>query len=149
MPAPTSFTPAIDQKAMDGGTFTTSGAAQVDAAAKVFVHGALNIADQDQPFGWFAIHIPVLAIAVDGNDEKYEFEYQVSNDPTFATGVIVTAVLKLGALEVTGNTADSAAGQYRLYATNEFGGTVYSHGRLFRRHTGATTSIEVGDCWLH
>ena len=144
-----SFTPAIDQKVGDAGTFTTSAAAQVSAVNKVIVHGATGILAADQPLAEFTVHIETTTVKISANDELYEWIWQVSNSPTFASGIFEVARLVLGALEVLSGDADSPnAGHYRIHCTNEFGGTIYSHGRLYHQIGGTSPSIVVLDEWL-
>ena len=143
MPVMRSFTPAVDQIALAAGTYTGD-----QTGSKVFVHGAVGILAADQPLTCFRIHIPVTAIAIDGNDELYRFVYKVSNSPTLASGIYRVAELAIGAKEVLDGDTDLTTGEYILHACNEINGVIYSHGRLDLITAGATKSITVGDVFL-
>ena len=117
----------------DAGAVTASAAAQVSAAAKVLDLGAGRVAG--------VVMLDISAMDVTSGDEKYELEAQYSNDATFATGVVVGQVAKLGDSTTTGSSADSTTGRYELPVVNEINGTRYRYMRLFQRIAGTTPSI--------
>lgn len=85
--------------------------------------------------------IGLESIAIDGNDELYDFVIEVSNDDF--TTVEVAARTDFGATEVRqSGAADSVAGDTaELMWSTEINGNKYQDWRLRCIHTGATTSI--------
>jgi hypothetical protein len=117
----------------DAGAVTASAAAQVAAAAKVLDLGTGRVDG--------VIFDDVSAIDTTSADEKYELEAQFSNDITFATGVVIGPVQKLGALASTGASANNGTGRYETPFTNEINGVRYRYMRRFHRIGGTTPSI--------
>lgn len=117
----------------DAGAVTSSAAAQVGGADKILDVGT-GYMEGD-------IIVDVTAIDVVSADEKYEIELQLSNSATFASGIVIPTVLKLGDSSVNNASADSVVGRYKMDFTNEYGGTLYRYARLYHRIAGTTPSI--------
>ena len=115
----------------DAGLVASSAAATVDSAAKILDLGASSYLQG-------VVVVDASAIEVDTANEKYEIEWQLSPDAAFGTAgnIVCAAVLKLGDSSVNGSGADSAAGRYYLFVSNEFAGTVYRYARLYTRIAG-------------
>lgn len=114
----------------DAGLVASSAAAQVDSVDKIVdLGGGLVVG---------ALVVDATAIEVDSSNEEYEIEWQLSSDSDFGTAgnIRCASVLKLGDSSVNGSGADSAAGRYVLYVSNEFAGTVYRYARVYTRIAG-------------
>jgi hypothetical protein len=81
------------------------------------------------------------AIAVDGGDEAYLIELELSSSASFASDIIVGAKLHLGCDSVIGESADTAVGVYQVPFHNDRLGTPYRYARLAVTNAGATSSI--------
>lgn len=112
----------------DAGLVAASAAAQVDASDK--------IVDLGQSFWEGKVVIDVTAIEVATGDEVYSIEWQLSSSATFASGVVVSSVLRLGDTTTAFGSADSTTGRYVQCVHNEFNGTLYRYARLFTRVAG-------------
>jgi hypothetical protein len=79
-----------------------------------------------------SVIIDVTAVEIDTGDEKYDIVAQISNSPTFASGIKNAAGLNLAATAVADGGADDAeVGHYELGFTNEQNGVAYRYMRLF------------------
>lgn len=125
------FDKATEMK--DAGAVTASAGAQVGGSAKILDLGAGLMEG--------TAVLDVTALDVASADEKYEIEWQLSNDAAFATGIVVAAVVKLGATAATGGSAATVIGRVAQLVANEFQGTIYRYARLFHRIGGTTPSI--------
>ena len=85
--------------------------------------------------------IDVSALAIDGNDERYDISFQGSTKADFADTFDTLAILPLGALETLDGDVDSTTGRYILRVTNERNGTKYRYVRLYVQVTGTSVSI--------
>lgn len=121
------FDAAMELK--DAGLVAASAAAQVDGADKILDFGGAIMTEGD-------LVVDVTAIEVDTGNEKYEIEWQLSSSATFASAIVVAAVLKVGDSSVTGSSADNAIGRYVQGVSNEFAGTQYRYARLYTRIAG-------------
>ena len=139
MPADTRYTSAKSRRTFtfdanlefkDAGLVAADGAAEVDAAAKIVDLGT----------GFFKgnMVIDVSAIEIASNDERYDICVQVSSSSSFASSVINTAVLPLGALEtLIGTDTDSTTGRYVLPFHNEgVDGTTYRYALVYTNVSG-------------
>lgn len=85
--------------------------------------------------------VGVESIAIDGNDELYEFILKGSNDD-FSTEEIL-GLLTLGATEVRPTGAiDSTTGVYEIHFSNEVNDVIYQKVRL--ELDGSGTSFSIG-----
>lgn len=94
----------------------------------------------------YLTRITLEALAIDGNDEKYSFVVEGTND-AFST-IQVLGYADFGATEVRQSGApDSVAGDFAeiMWATEQ-NGTKYQTWRIRCIHAGATSSITYG-CW--
>lgn len=113
---------------------TADGASQVDGSAFSLDVGPARFEG--------VMLIDVSAIAIDGNDEKYQLTLQGSNTSDFSGAKENLAMLELGATEVrAGGAQDSTIGRYELPFCNEQDDVVYQYLRLYNEVTGATVSI--------
>ena len=81
--------------------------------------------------------VDISAVEVASGDEKFEIEVQVSNSPTFASGIFLAGTLKFGAAAGSGETvATVAPRRAELGVTNERNGTTYRYLRLNTRVGG-------------
>lgn len=112
----------------DAGLVAASAAAQVDAADKIL--------DLGESYFEANLVVDITAIEVDTANEKYEIEFQLSDSATFASGVVVATVLKLGDSSTTGGSADNGTGRIIQPVRNEFADTIYRYARLYTRIAG-------------
>jgi len=124
------FDSALELK--DAGAIATSAAAEVDAAAKIL--------DLGQSFWEGKVVADVTAIEVADGNEVYSIEWQLSSSATFASGVVVSSVLRLGDSSVAFGSADNTTGRYVLNVHNEFNGTLYRYARLYTRVGGTVAT---------
>ncbi len=108
--------------------------------------GAVGAGDNEDGVAVFRgdVVIDISALAIDGNDELYDFIIEGSDSLAFTTGDQEELQrLSVGALETLSvdNDVDSDAGRYILPITNHRNTRVYRFIRLNVEHTGATTSI--------
>jgi hypothetical protein len=92
----------------------------------------------------YTTRIYVESIAIDGNDERYQFRIELSDDNFDGGGVEdIAAMYDLGATQVrTGGLADSAAGDYiEMHWCTEQNEVSYRYWRLVLDGTGSTFSI--------
>lgn len=131
----------------DAGLIAASAACQVGGVDKILSLGlgypSTDITDTGA--SWEGdIHIYVTAVEVGTGDERFAVEWQLSTSATFASGIVVAAVMPLGAAAVTGSSADSGIGHYILcannWAFNPESGLRYPYGRLFTRVSGTIAS---------
>lgn len=119
----------------DAGLVAASAQTQVGGADAKLDFGA------GKPFTEVKLMIDISAIEVASGDEKYEIEFQLSDSPTFASGVVVADVTKVGDSSVTGSSADTAAGGPIVKTVNnEWQGTRYRYARLFTRIAGTVAT---------
>lgn len=120
----------------DAGAVTSTGQTQVGGSDRSIDFGS------GKPFTEVKLMIDISAIDVADGNEKYEIEWQLSDSPTFAAGVVVSDVTKVGDSSVTGSSADTVTGGPIVKTVNnEWQGTRYRYGRLFHRIAGTTPSI--------
>lgn len=116
----------------DAGAVTASAAAQVAAANRVLDLGSGRVD---------AVIFDDVSAIGNAADHKYELETQLSNDITFATGVVIGPVQRLGNAATTFASANSVPGRYETPFTNEVNGVRYRYLRRFHRIAGTTPSI--------
>lgn len=112
----------------DAGLVGASAAATVGGQARVITLGPGRVDAR-------AI-LDITAVEVADGNEKYEVEVQVSNSSTFASGIFIAGVCKLGDSTVSNESEDTVPGRRELHFTNEVDGTIYEHVRLFTRVAG-------------
>jgi len=112
----------------DAGLIAASAAAQVDSVDKIL--------DLGQSFWEGKVVVDVTAIEVATGDEEYDVEWQLSSSATFASGIVVPTVLRLGDTTTAFGSADSTTGRYVQCVHNEFNGTLYRYARLYTRVAG-------------
>jgi hypothetical protein len=110
----------------DAGLVASSGAAEVDAAAKYVDVGS----------GHFkaCMIIDVSALEIDNDDEIYDIVIQGSPDTSFTAATLCDLCqLNLSAKEVkrTDSDKDDSTGRYKLYFDNENDGTYYRYIRVY------------------
>jgi hypothetical protein len=113
----------------DAGLVASSAAATVGGSAKVVDLGDSRVDAR--------VIVDVTAIEVATGDEKYEIEVQVSNSPTFASGIFIAGMVKLGDSTQSNESADSTAGRREIGFSNEVNGTRYRYLRVFTRIGGS------------
>lgn len=112
----------------DAGLVAASAAATVDSVAKVL--------DLGQSFWEGKVVIDVTALEVATGDEVYSIEWQLSSSSTFASGIVVSSILRIGDSTVAFGSADNTTGRYVQCVHNEFNGTLYRYARLYTRIAG-------------
>ncbi len=125
------------------GAVTATAIGQVGGADKILDLGAANPSDAEAAEFKGTVVIDVTALAIDGNDEVYDFILQGSTKFDFADTIENLASTELGALEVRAGSGDidSIVGRYLMPVQNWVAGTIYRYLRLECVHVGATTSI--------
>lgn len=123
---PVIFDKATELK--DAGLVAATAAATVASVAKVLDLGSGVVKGH--------VVVDVSAIEVATGDEGYRIEVQGSNSSTFASGVVMLAILHLGDSSVNFESADSSTGRYLVPVRNEKNGTVYRYMRLNTRIVG-------------
>lgn len=113
----------------DAGLIASSAAALVGGAAKVLDLGANSRSNV-----W--VRADVSALEIDTGNEVYGIELQFSSSPTFASDIVVGAVLRLGHSSVAFGSASDTPGTYEFGAPNEFKGVLRQYARLFHRIAG-------------
>lgn len=122
----------------DAGAITSSAAAQVGGSNKIV---DTNNGASGNPSRFDAIMvIDVTAIDVSSANELYDVVVQLSNSPTFASGVVNRCALELGTTR-WGSSANDVVGRYELPFDNEFAETTYRYVRLYTGCAGTTPSI--------
>ena len=116
-----------------GSAVTASAWAQVATVNKALDFGAAR-------FDGRCI-VDVSAIKTSATDESYRIRLQVSNDSTFATGVVEAVAYELGAPAATGSSAADAVGRRELAFCNEVNGVTYRYGRVFTLVSGTAPTI--------
>lgn len=112
----------------DAGLVAVSAAAQVDSVDKIL--------DLGQSYWEGNVVVDVTALEVASGDEVYSIEWQLSSSATFASGVVVSSVLRIGDSSVAFGSADNTTGRYVMCVHNEFNGTLYRYARLYTRIAG-------------
>jgi len=112
----------------DAGLVAASAAAQVGGSNRIIDLGPGRVNCQ--------VRVDVDAIEVATGDEVYGIELQFSSSPTFASDIVVGAILRLGDSSVAFGSADNTVGQYEFGAPNEFAGVIRQYARLFTRIAG-------------
>lgn len=139
-----SFDAATELK--DDGLVAADAAAQVGGSDQI-----LDLAADDgvdgSPTGSLgvridgAVIIDVSEIEIATGDEKYSIIAQVSNSPTFASGVKNVAILELAdAAVASGGGDDGEVGHYELPITNEYNGEAFRFLRLFTDVSGTVAT---------
>jgi len=113
----------------DAGLIASSAAAQVSGADKILDLGADSMVKG-------VVVFDVTALEVASGDEVYFLEWQLSSSASFASGVVVSSILRIGDSSVAFGSADNTTGRYRLMVHNEFAGTLYRYARLYTRVVG-------------
>jgi hypothetical protein len=129
------YTFDADLEMRDSYAATSSAAAQVDSAARVIDLGT----------GFWAgdLVVDVTAAAVDGGDEAYTIQVQLSDNSDFSTGSEYEgAALRIGDAAVTGGDVDTTTGRYVIPFHNRVvDGTCLRYARVYTTHVGSTSSI--------
>lgn len=114
------------------------------SAAQTSTATVATVAEKAAQRTVYLTKIILEAIAIDGNDEKYTFVVELTND-AFTT-IEVAAALDFGATEVRQSGApDSVAGdELEMIWTTEKDGVKYGTWRLRCIHAGSTSSITYG-----
>lgn len=124
----------------DAGLVASSAAATVGGSAKVIDLGSGQGLKTPEYEGTLVVDATVIEVA--SNDELFMVQVQMANEAAFDTTAFAVATLVLGAAEVTGNAADTPAGQYVLKFCNRGpDGTRY---RYLRLHTEVAGTIATG-----
>lgn len=120
----------------DAGAVTTDAAATVSAAARVLDLGANARTDG-------RVICDVSAITTNGaTGEGYTITAQVSNSSTFASGVIGSGSIRLGAAaSLPGESAASVAGRFEFHASTEVNGVLFRYMRIYTDVSGTAPSI--------
>lgn len=131
-----------DLQMKDAGLVAASAAAQVGGSNKIHDLGAAV-------YQKGALVIDATAIEVASNDELFSIEVQGSSSATFASDINVLAEKQLGALEVTGNSADSPTGRYVVYFDNVADdGQPVRYLRVYTRVAGTVATGVNYSAWL-
>lgn len=123
-------------KMRDSYAATSSAAAQVSSAAKVL--------DLGTGFWSGDLVVDVTDAAVDGGDEAYTIQVQLSDNADFSTGAeFEGASLRIGDAAVTLGDVDTVAGRYVIPFHNRVAGNgvCYRYARVYTIHAGSTSSI--------
>ncbi len=120
----------------DAGAVTADGAATVATVARVLDLGA-NARTAGR------VICDVSALTTNGaTGEGYTITAQVSNSSTFASGVIGSGSIRLGAAaSMPGESAASVAGRFEFLAFTEVNGTLYRYMRIYVDVSGTAPSI--------
>lgn len=120
----------------DAGAVTADGAATVAAAARVLDLGASARTDG-------RVIVDVSAITTNGaSGEGYTITAQHSASSTFASGVIGSGSIRLGAATaMPGESAATVAGRYEFHSSTEVNGVLYRYMRLYHDVSGTAPSI--------
>ncbi len=135
-----SFDAATELK--DAGLIAADAAAQVggsdqilDLAADDGVDGPPSGSDGSRIDGTVIVEVTEVEIA--SNDERYLIVAQVSNSPTFASGVKNVGILELADTVVAaGGADDGVVGHYEFGISNEVNGVAFRFLRLFTDVSG-------------
>ena len=122
--------------ARSAGAITSSAQAQVGGTDKIF-DLQMNATSTPQVEG--TVTIVVTAITVTTADQIYQIEVQLSASPTFASGIVINAVQKLGHATATGASVSTTVGTFKQTFTNEYQGTTYRYLRLYTRIAGTVS----------
>lgn len=132
----------------DAGAIVADGAAQVGGSDQILDLAADDGVDGG-PSGSLGVRIDgtavidVSAIDIGNSDEIYNILVQVSNSPTFASGIKNVGILQLADTAVAaGGADDGVVGHYELPVTNEVNGEAFRYMRAFTDVTGTTPSID-------
>lgn len=129
------YTFDADLEMRDSYAATSSAAAQVDSVARVLDLGT----------GFWAgdLVVDVTAAAVDGGDEAYTIQVQLSDNSDFSTGSEYEAAgLRIGDASVTGGDVDTTVGRYVIpFHNRAVDGTTLRYARVYTTHVGSTSSI--------
>lgn len=126
----------------DEGLVAASAAAQVDAEDQI-----LNIGEGIVK-GFMVVDLNAVEIADD--DELYLIELQGSNQDDFSDNIVCLAVLKVGALEVTGDSEDTTAGEFRIPFCNQIkkAGRAHPYVRAYTRVSGTIATGINYSAWI-
>lgn len=130
------YTFDADLEMRDSYAATSSAAAQVDSAAKVL--------DLGTGFWSGDLVVDVTDAAVDGGDEAYTIQVQLSDNSGFSAGSEYEgAALRIGDAAVTGGDVDTTTGRYVIPFHNRVAsdGTCLRYARVYTTHVGSTSSI--------
>ncbi len=124
----------------DAGLVAASAAATVSSVAKILDVGLSRIDAR--------VIVDLTAVEVDSSNEKYEIEVQLSNSSSFASGIFIGAMLKLGHSSVSNESASTATGRREIHFTNEIDGTLYRYVRVYTRIAGTVATGINYTAWL-
>lgn len=122
------WTPDSEFLLKDAGLVAADAAATVASSAKVVDLGAGRTDGR--------VILDISAVEVADNNELFLIITQFSADAAFGSGIVSGPAFIAGALEVTKNSADTAAGRYELPFCNDVNGTVYRYMRLYTECQG-------------
>jgi hypothetical protein len=123
---PVIFDKATELK--DAGLVAATAVATVASVAKILDLGAGVVKGH--------VVLDVTAVEVATGDESYRVEIQGSNSSTFASGIVILAMVHMGDSSVTFESADSGTGRFIVPVRNEKNGTVYRYMRINTRVAG-------------
>jgi len=126
----------------DEGLVAASAAAQVDAEDQILNVGAGLVK------GFMVVDLNAVEIA--DNDERYDIIIQGSSESDFSDDISNLATLTLGALEVTGESADPTVGEFRVPFCTQIkkAGTVYPYVRAYTRVSGTIATGINYAAWI-
>lgn len=130
------YTFDADLEMKDSYETTSSAAAEVGSAAKVL--------DLGTAFWSGDLVVDVTAAAVDGGDEAYTIQVQLSTDSGFSSGSEYEgASLRIGDAAVTLGDVDTTTGRYVIPFHNRVAsdGTCLRYARVYTIHEGSTSAI--------
>jgi hypothetical protein len=117
----------------DAGLVAADGAATVGGQARIVFFGPGLMTGR--------MIVDVTALEVATGDEVYRLRLQLSDSPTFASGIVNGSGISIGDSSLTGASVDDVTTRYEFGFTNEVAGVVYSYGRL---HTDVAGTIASG-----
>lgn len=122
------------RRVKDAGAVSTTGVAQAGGVDSIIDLGPVAVLA--------FLSVQVRAIDVANGDESYRLRMQLSNSPTFASGIVTAASLELGDSTVTGASADSGTGRRQVGFSSVISGTHYRYARLSHVVAGTSPSID-------
>ncbi len=143
-----SYTLDVDTELKDAGAVTATAAAQVGGSDKTLDFGIVTsgpaVTQIAYTPGWLVVDVS----AIDGvtGDEQYDIQYQLSDNVTFASGLVsVKASINLGdgARFVSSDVDDRyVTGRHVIGVDNEYAGTLFRFARLLHIVLGTSPSID-------
>lgn len=140
-----SYTLDTDTELKDAGAVTTSAAAQVGGSDKTLDFGIVTSGPAVTQISYTPGFLVVDVSVIDGvtGDEVYDIQYQLSDNVTFASGLVsIKGVIHLG--NAVGPDADDryVTGRHVIGVDNEYAGTLFRFARLAHVIAGTTPSID-------